>query len=456
MKKQISVWAAVLGFIFVASGQQVQNPECPQNLSIFDQHAKKKDYDAAYDPWKMVYENCPKLHWATYHYGERILQHKIKKDPANKEMYIKMLTELYETAPKNFPDHYTEVGSLIDMALMKNDYKLGSDEEIYNLLDKAFKKNKDDFKNPKALYLYFSTLVDLQAAGKKDLQEVFDVYDDVTEKIATENQELAETIVKYVPGEDAGTLKSKEKKILAAARQNGENYEKISGSIDTKLGKLADCDNLIPLYQKNFEAHKNDAAWLKSAAGKMDEKGCTSDAVFVKLVEALDKIEPSASSKLYLGSLYEEQGNSSKSLEFYKQSIDLEADPLKKSQRLTYIASKVSKRGQKSAARNYSQQALKLNPANGTPYLILANLYANSANECGSTTFEKRAIYWKAAEMARKAGQVDPSLKSRAAQAVAGYEGRAPSRQDIFSSNMAGKTIKFNCWIGGSVKVPNL
>ncbi len=33
-----------------------------------------------------------------------------------------------------------------------------------NMLDKAFKKDKDNFKNPKALYLYFSSLVDLYGA----------------------------------------------------------------------------------------------------------------------------------------------------------------------------------------------------------------------------------------------------------------------------------------------------
>ncbi|RAV29308.1 tetratricopeptide repeat protein [Sinomicrobium soli] len=455
MKRKISVLASMLGAVVFAFGQ-VQNPECPQNLSIFAEHAKKKDYDAAYEPWKMVYENCPTLHWATYHYGERILKHKIQSDAANKEQYIEMLSGLYETAPKNFPDRYSETGSLIDMALLKHDNKLGSKEEIYDILDKAFKSDKDGFKSPKALYLYFSTLVDLQGEGKKDLQEVFDVYDEVTAKIGEENQELAETIVKYVPKEEEGTLSAKEKQILAAARQNGENYEKISSSIDTKLGKLADCDNLIPLYQKNFEAKQGDPDWLKSAAGKMDEKGCTGDPMFVKLVEALDKIEPSASSKYYLGSLYEEQGDNTKALEFFKQSIDLETDAVKKAQKLTSIASKASKRGQKTTARNYAQQALDVNPANGTPYLIIAHLYASSANECGSTTFEKRAVYWKAAEMARKAGQVDPSLKTKSAQAVSSYMGRAPSKQDIFSSGMSGKTVTFSCWVGGSVKVPNL
>ncbi|MDG3584054.1 MULTISPECIES: tetratricopeptide repeat protein [Galbibacter] len=455
MRKKISILVGVLGVAFATFGQ-AQNPECPQNLSIFAEHAKVKNYDAAYEPWKMVYENCPTLHYATYLYGERILKDKLEKDPANKDTYIAMLEDLYATSYKNFPKRYTETGSLIDLALLKYDNKIGTDQEIYDLLDKAFKNNPEEFKNPKALYLYFSTLVDMNAAGKKDLQEVFDTYDAVTGKIAEENQELGETIVKYVEKEDAGTLTSKEKKVLDAARKNGENYEKISGSIDAKLGKLADCDNLIPLYQKNFEAHKTDANWLKSAAGRMDSKDCTGDPLFVKLVEALDKIEPSASSKYYLGSLYEEQGNSSKALEFYKQSVDLETDPIKKSKKLTNIANKAAKKGQKSTARQYCNEALQLNPANGTPYLILAGLYANSANDCGSTSFEKRAIYWKAAQVARKAGQVDPSLSSKAAQTAASYEGRAPSKQDIFSSGMAGKTIQFSCWVGGSVKVPSL
>lgn len=455
MKKKISILVGVLGIAFVTFGQ-AQNPECPQNLSIFAQHAKVKNYEAAYEPWKMVYENCPTLHYATFVYGELILKDKIKSDPANKDAYIKMLADVYKKGPEYFPKKFTVTNANIDAALLMNDQKLGSDEEIFNLLDKAYKEDRDGFKNPKALYLYFSTLVDLNTAGKKDLQEVFDIYDDVTGKIAEENQELGETIVKYVPKEDVGTLTSKEKKILAAARQNGENYEKISGSVDAKLGKLADCDNLIPLYQKNFEAHKTDAAWLKSAAGRMDAKDCTGDPMFVKLVEALDKLEPSAQSKYFLGSLYEEQGNSSKASEFFKQSIDLETDPVKKARKLTSMSSKASKRGQKSTARTYAQQALDLNPASGTPYLIIASLYANSANDCGSTTFEKRAIYWKAADMARKAGQVDPSLKSKSAQAASSYAGRAPSKQDIFSSGMAGKTIQFNCWVGGSVKVPSL
>lgn len=454
MRKRLSILLGLIGAVGTAFGQG--NPECMQNLSIFAEHAKVKNYQAAYEPWKMVFENCPELHYATYAYGENILKDKIKSDPANKEVYTKQLIAVYENGPKYFPAKFTKAGSIIDQSLFKYEEKLATDEELFNMLDKAYQEDRANFKNPKALYLYFSTLVDLHSAGKKDLQEVFDTYDDVTGKIEEENQELAETILTYVEKEDAGTLTSKEKRMLDAARTNGESYEKISASIDSKLGKLADCDNLIPLYQKNFEANKNDATWLKRAAGRMDAKDCTGDPMFVKLVEALDKLEPSAQSKYFLGSLYEQQGNASKAMDYFKQSVDLETDKYKKSVKLYGIAVKASKKGQKSTALSYANQALQANPSFGNAYLLIASLYAGSANECGSTPFEKRAIYWKAAEVARKAAQVDPSLSGKASAAAAGYAGRAPSKSDIFSSGMAGKTITFNCWVGGSVKVPNL
>ncbi|MGB5357523.1 MAG: hypothetical protein WBN11_12595, partial [Eudoraea sp.] len=96
------------------------------------------------------------------------------------------------------------------------------------------------------------------------------------------------------------------------------------------------------------------------------------------------------------------------------------------------------------------------NSANGKAYLLIATLYASSANECGETPFEKRAVYWKAADMARKGGRVDPSLSDRANQAAASYSAKAPSKTDIFNSGMAGKSVSFSCWVGGSVTVPNL
>ena len=68
----------LLGFIGVSNAQG-QNQECMTNLSIYVEHTKVKNYEAAYTPWKMVYDNCPGVNRANFVYGKRIINDRIKK-----------------------------------------------------------------------------------------------------------------------------------------------------------------------------------------------------------------------------------------------------------------------------------------------------------------------------------------------------------------------------------------
>jgi hypothetical protein len=68
----------------------------------------------------------------------------------------------------------------------------------------------------------------------------------------------------------------------------------------------------------------------------------------------------------------------------------------------------------------------------------------------------KEQVFWLAAQTAQKAGRVDASLKKLTATTVAAYNGRAPSKTDIFTEGNQGATVSFSCWIRRSVKVPNL
>ncbi len=448
MKRRILLLTAFVVGVFYATNAHAQgceqDVEIKQNLSLFNEDAKAKRYDAAYSTWKSVYEKCPSINAAVYTRGEVILKHKIaNSNGAEKEQFIKDLIKLYQDYHKYFPTRYAAANMYVDQAMLAFDQKTGSSEEIYGLLHKAFTEDRANFKNEKALYLYFSELVTLYEKNQKTLQDVFNTYDDVAEKIQEERDLLSEAINKFLAQEEAGTISDRDKKSLEASRKRVDNYETISESIDGKLGRLADCDNLIPLYNKTYEANKNNEVWLRRAAGKMSDKDCTGDPLFVKIVTSLHNISPSASSAYYLGVLNEKNKNSAKAIQYFNESVSLESDNLKKSKILTRIASKQSK----AAAVKYAQEALRYNPSNSDAYRIMAHAYADSANECGSSQFEKRAIYWLAASTARKGG-----LESLAAR----YDALAPSKVDIFESGMAGKTITFKCWVGQSVKVPAL
>ena len=456
MKTKLYFTAAMLlGFMGV-SNAQAQNQECMTNLSIYVEHAKVKNYEAAYTPWKMVYDNCPDINWANFAYGERILKDRVKNSSgADKDANIQDLLSLYDESRKYFPKKAKLADVLIDQVLLKYDNKMIADGEIYSTLSKAFKEDRVNFKNPKALYLYFSSLVDLHKAGSKELQEVFDVYDDVTEKIEVENIKLTDRIAKLLPKEEEGTLTKKEKKLLKAATTNSKSFGKIAGSIDSKLGDLADCSNLIPLYEKSFEAKKNDVTWVKRAVGRMFNKECTDDPMFRKLFEAQMALDPSADAYVYGGNLKQKAGDTKGAVADFNKALELEIDSRKRSN-IAYKVATIFRRGSKSTARSYAQKAINADGSNGKAYLLIASLYASSANQCGTTTFEKRAIYWKAADMARKAGRVDPSLSGRASQSAKSYSAKAPTKEMIFNSGMAGKTVTFKCWVGGSVKVPSL
>jgi hypothetical protein len=455
MKRKFYIVAiATLGFLGFTNAQN--NPECNTNLSVYAEHVKVKNYDAAYTPWKMVYDNCPTLNKANFVYGEKILKYKIEKaEGAEKTAFVNDLMAMYDASRVHFPTNFDEADVLIDKALLMHNEKLGSNQEVYDVLHKAFTEDKENFSNPQALYLYFSILVDLHNEGSKELQEVFDTYDDVIEKIGVENKKLTDKITQLIPKEDDGTITSKEKRILKAYSQNSENYGKIEGSIDSKLGALAECSNLIPLYEKSFEAKKSDITWIKRAVNRMYNKECTDDPMFKKLLDAQLAIEPTADLYVYLGLLENKAGNKSGGLSNFNKAIDLETDAAKKSD-LLYKVAAIYSRSSKSSARSYAQKAIDANSSNGKAYLLIASLYARSANDCGTSAFEKRAIYWKAADVARQAGRVDPSLSGKSSSAVNSYMAKAPSKEMIFSSGMAGKTVTFSCWVGGSVKVPNL
>ena len=373
MKKEF--YCMMIGFLAVmgTANAQAQNPECMTNLSIYAEHAKVKNYDAAYAPWKMVYETCPAINKANFTLGEKILSYKIKNSSgAEKDGYISDLLALYDNSLKVFPGQFPEAVVAIDKALLLYDNKMASDEELYNILDSAFKEDEANFKNPKALYLYFSSLVDLYNEGKKDLQSVFDTYDDVTEKIEEEYAKLTDVISQLLPKEEAGTLTSKEKRRLKVATTNSESYGKVAASVDSKLGALADCDNLIPLYEKNFEDKKNDVTWVKRAVGRMFSKDCIDDPMFQKLFEAQLALDPSADAYVYGGTLKKKAGDNKGAIQDYNKALELETDSKKKSN-IAYKIATSYRRSSKSTARSYAQKAIDANPANGRAYLLIAN-----------------------------------------------------------------------------------
>ena len=435
--------------------------EDSNTLSILVEYAKAKNYDSAYKPFMELRKRNPNYNRAIYVYGESILSDKIdNSEGAEKAAYVNDLVKLFEERETLFASKTPkgEYGAKACQLLYDNKELLNkTNEELYACFDAVYKADAETFTNPKSLYTYFSLMVDLFDAGKKSAGELFTKYDEVVEKVDMEVGNYSASLNELIEKEDAGaTLNSKDEQYKNYYESYLKAYDQISGSINSKLGARANCENLVPLYTKDFEANKTDAVWLQRAAGNMSGKECTSDPLFFKLVNAYHNLSPSANSAYYLGVLKDKEGKSNEALKFYEQSLSLESDSFKKAKLYEKIGDKLKAKGSFGSARTYFINALKYNPSNGRPHLKIADMYNKSANDCGDTNFNKRAVFWLAAIEAEKAGRVDPTLKTSAAQSAASYRAKAPQKSEIFDMGNGGQKINIGCWIGDSVTVPSL
>ena len=454
----------VLTFPFFQLQSQNSSEDCRENLSIFAESAKIKNYKAAYEPWMSVRTNCPKYSLATFQYGELILKDFIKSSSSEQEKmnYVDDLLKLYDEWAANFPIRkgVNQIGKIYSskgQAMIDNNFE--NKLKIYQTFEYAYNNDINSFSNPKSLAYYFQTAYDLYKMGNSEvpLEVLFNKYEELTERFESLRIDIAKNIDIILKKEESGVaLSSKEERNKRIYDTNSNAVGAYLQLIDQRIAKEATCDILIPLYSKSFEANKDNSLWIKRAAGRLDGKECSDDPLFVTLVEQLHSLEPSADSAYYLGILNDKSGNSDQALKYYQESVTLESDNYKKANILYRIAVKFKNSGRKTSSRNYAERALSFQPSMGKAYILIANLYASSANACGDSQFNKRAVYWLAAQTAQKAGRVDASIRKIANRTAASYNGRAPSKTDIFTEGNQGQTVRFSCWIARSVKVPNL
>ena len=453
MKTKLSLLFLAVSSLFV----QAQNTEvCTENLSFMGQLVKEKNPEA-YDYLTLLRKDCPSFNKGIYSWGELAIKMKIEKatTPQEKEKYARDLMKFYDEHDLNFPNN--GAGNKMKKGLVLFDNKIGTDKEIYDLLDVAFKTDYANFKYAKAMYVYFEMIVkDYKAKKGIELQQVFDKYDDLSQKLDEEENELTTEKDALLNKEEAGeVLGDKDIKRKEKLENNLEIFAGVKNDMDNIILELSTCDKLIPFYKNAFEANKGNEEWLKRAANRLEAKGCDTDPLFSKISEALYKINPSAEAAEKLGVVEYQRKNISKAMDYFNQAADLYKDNTKKANVYFKMASIYSKTN-KVQARNYARKTLAAKPSYGKAYLLIAQLYGSSINECGKDQFEKRSVYWLAAQYCDKAAAADSSIKAVASKTAAQYRAAAPTTSEIFSEGKAGQRIAFNCWIGESVVVPSI
>ena len=448
--------------IFITFSFSQQNEDDINSLSIFSEYAKAKNYDAAYTPWMELRKRNPKFNSAIYTYGERILKHKIKNSTAEEKVkFINDLVLLWSEKRENFSEKSPLGATLAKTAQLQYDNRSIlniPNIELYNSFDIAYKSDLKTFNNPKNLYTYFKLTVELYDSGEKAVEELFTKYDEVSEKIELEIKNFTNKLNQFIPeNEDQQQVLSKKQKSQFKSYTSFlKAYTQISKGMDIDLGERGNCENLIKMYDKNYEANKNEGIWLQRAMNRLANKDCIDTELFVTILQQKNNLEPNPDTSYYLGIIKDKEGKSDEAFAYYTQAIDLETDGYEKAKILFKIATKFKKSGSFSKARSYYRKALRYNPSMGKCYIAISQMYASSAKNCGSDNFTQRAVYWLASSEALKAAKVDNNLKKSANSSSKNYLAKAPQKSEIFSSGREGELISIGCWISSSVKVPNL
>ncbi|WP_430410477.1 tetratricopeptide repeat protein [Kordia sp.] len=441
-------------FVFKTNAQQ----KCNETLSLFAGNVKSKNFVSAKPQLAYLRENCATINSAIYAYGETMLNYELKNASNKKEAAVALL-QLYKDRIQNVPSKTKKGLMLSKIGAVMHDYKIGTIKEQYTVFDEAFTTDQKNFKNPRHIYKYFElyhTMYTLKEDGVS-LEKFIEKFEEVNAKFDYEKKRLQNIKTKLLAKQEKQTLTTKEQKKIDGATKNIAAIDQFTKNMVILLEKEATCKTLVPLYQKKLEINKNDLQWLRKTASRLDSKKCNESPLFLELIIAIDNIEPTANSKYYLHTIYKRKGDEEKAKEYFDQYMAYETDGSKKAKILNNLGNKAVQKGQKSKARTYFLKAIKFDPTSGTAYINIARLYASSANECGTDEFSKRAIYWKAAEMAKKARQVDASKKGEATELINSYMQAAPSKTDIFKKGYkGGEKIQMKCWVGGNVTVPNL
>jgi len=450
MKKitQIVLGLVILLSVSVTYGQ---SQDCNIKYNLFKGDYKAKKYDAAYDNWLWVMDNCPTLSVNIYKYGLKIAQHKLKNAAAaDKETSKALVMRVFEQRMEHFPKDLAKTYD--SMATFKKDQG-ASEEEVFKYLEMTYKADVTSM-GVKNIYTYFDII--LKRNKDTNPQVVFDSYDDIMDGIEKKRNtyfgKRAPLQVRVEAGEELG---AKDAKKLRIYNQTVKNIGIAQTGLDQKLSAIATCDRLIPLYQRDIEANRNNGQWLKRAVSRMYNKGCKEDPFYETLVEAYVAAAPSPDASVFYAGILLKKGNTAKAMEYYKQAVDQETDSFKKAKYLYKIAQSMRQKGQYGQARTYANKALAQNPSMGKAYLLIAGMYAKSANSCGNDEFEKRMVYVAALNKARRAKAVDPSISSTANRYLKSYSSQVPTTKLIFQlGKKSGGSHRIACWIGETVSIP--
>ena len=435
-----------LSFLFLGTGVAMAQVDCETDYSLYREyigHWKQAKYNPNnINPqmiisWRNVYNNCPELRQNTYLDGVTIMTYAFIRPEKNaevKDKYVDTLIMIYDKRAQYFPNgkNGSQIGNIMG--------RKGIDiytwaphryEEAYNALKQAIDLDGNN-SNYAFIDTYFPIVITMAKNGKLDESIILEEYSRLME------------IVDY--NIKVNTEMANEKLL--------NNFNATKSNLDVAVQPYANCEDLVRIYKPKFDANPEDVELLTKISNVLEKRGCDDTELFLSVAVNLHKINPSAESAYLIGKKYLTEKDYGQATKYFTQSTKSE-DVNKAYQSYIYLAQIMNMNKNYEQGRDYARKAYALDKTNGEPFIIIGQLYAASAKDCGSVNFYSKTAYWAAVDQFEKAKAVDPSIAKKANELINTYVHYFPAVEDIFFNGFeVGQDFTLDeCWINETTKV---
>lgn len=400
---------------------------CLQNLSVYQEFYKQKNYNDAYDAWKQVLTVCPATSINTYIRGAAILKTRINKAPdaETRAGYIDELMNLYDLRMQYFGDPGLCKGMKAkDMTV----YKPKQIREALALYEEALAQPSKQKTYCNVPYNYFECVIEAFKADILTKADIIAAY---------------EKAVSVLDG-------------IAASRPGDTLPASTETAITRRFEPYAACEDLVNIYTEKFEANQENADYLRKATALMDLRSCTDNDIFFKMAEALYKLEPSPESAYQMASMNRSRKQYAAVVEYLTPEVMEALGETYKERAYLVLAEAYMNLNQFVNARNACREVMALNAESGRAYLLMGLIYAGGASVCtgDGSPIAARAPYWAAVDMFNKAKNLDASLSETVASLVSSYSAHFPSSDDLFTYGFKeGESYTISCWFNHTTTI---
>ncbi len=407
------------------------------NLSMYTEFYKQKDYKSAMEPWKKIYLGYPKSTMNIYIHGANMFESFIEKavSKAEKKQHLDSLMKLYDRRIRFFNQKGYVLGRK-GTAWLK--YNLPPDENMsneelgaiykmgYDFLAESVKEQGKESETP-VLVLLMQTSKSLLSLGQLPKETVVQNYD------------LVSGILSQIEKEKPDT------EGLAEAKTAIEQIFGTSGA--------ADCESLVRIYTPQFEEKSGDIDFLKTMLRRLSRANCDDSPLFFHASEKMYQLDPSAEAAFNMARMFVKQGDDEKAKSYYQQAIQQETDQsLLENYYYELGLFLFAKDKNYSEARNYARKALAINPNNCKALMLIGDIYVAASHSFSADNFEKSTVMWVAVDYFMKAKAGEDCMVD-ATQKASRFRSYFPNKEEAFFQNIKeGDTYRVGGWINEVTK----